>query len=98
VDHDSHDQRASDPAMDAPAAIGRQSRQISGDQQGLNEHQPERDDPGEAGQDVERIAPCEQRARRRGGDRHAKGRCKDGPDQGRPGRSRFPRWQFDQAG
>ena len=83
VDHHRHDQRASDPVMDTPSTISRQSRQITGDQQRLNERETQCDNPGESGQNVDRTAPCEQWARRREGDRHANGSCKGGPDQGR---------------
>ena len=87
VDHHRHDQRAADPVMGTPSTISRQSRQVSANQQGLNEHKTERDDPCETGQYVERIAPCQQRARRSGGKRHANGYRKGGPDQGYPGQS-----------
>ena len=87
VDHHRHDQRASDPVMCTPSAISRQSRQVSADQQRLNEHETQCDDPGESGHDVDRTAPFEQLARRCEGDRHANGGCKGGPDQGHPGQS-----------
>ena len=83
VDHHRHHQRASDPAMCTPSTLGRQSRQISARQQGLNQHETQCEYPCESGHYVDRTAPCEQRARRRRGDRHAKGGCKGGPDQGR---------------
>src|SRR5262249_33050178 len=68
-------------------AISRQSRQVSTNQQRLNERETQCNNPCEGGQYVDPIAPCEQRARRRKGDRHANGGCKGGPDQGRAGRS-----------
>ena len=97
VDHDSHDQRASDPVMHTPPDTARQSRQISADQKRLNEHDAQRDNAGESGQDVDRTAPCELRARRRGGDRHANGCRKGDPDQGDPGQSPSPGSQRDQT-
>ena len=48
----------------------------------LNEHEAQYHDPRESSQYVDRAAPCEQRARRGSGDRHANGGCKGGPDQG----------------
>ena len=50
MDHHRHDQRASDPVMDTPSTISRQSRQITGDQQRLNERETQCDDPGKSGQ------------------------------------------------
>ena len=82
VDHHHHDQRASDPVMCASSTISRQSRQVSGNQQRLNEHEPQCDNPCESGQYVDRTAPLKQRACRCSGDRHANGGCKGGPDQG----------------
>src|SRR5262245_8411884 len=69
--------------MYTPSAISRQSRKVSGDQQRLNERETQRDNPCESGKYVERAAPCEQRARRCKGDRHANGCCEGGPGQGR---------------
>ena len=43
-----------------------------------------RDHPRETGRYVDRVAPCEQRARRCGGDRNGDGCRKGGPDQGHP--------------
>ena len=87
VDHHRYDQRASDPVMCTPSAITRQSRQVSANQQRLNEHETQRDDPCESGEDVDRTAVCEQIACRCEGDRHANGGRKGGPDQGHPGQS-----------
>ena len=87
VDHHRHHQRASGPVMCTPPTISRQSRQVSANQHRLNEHETQRDNPCESGQYVDRTAPCEQRARRCSGDRHANGGCKGGPDQGRLGQS-----------
>ena len=84
VDHHRHHQRASDPAMCTPPTLGRQSRQVSARQQRLNEHETQREYPCESGQDVDRTAPCEQRARRCGGDRHAKWRLQGRPRSGSP--------------
>ena len=42
--------------------------------------------PRQSGGDVDGIATCEQRARRRSRDRHRKGDREGGPDQGRPER------------
>ena len=82
-----HDQRASDPGMCTPPNTGRQSRQVSANQKRLQEHEAQCDNPCESGKYVDRIAPCEQRAGRCSGDRHANGCCKGDPDQGDPGQS-----------
>jgi len=37
-------------------------RQIATSQQGLDQKKPQRDDPGETGSDIDRVAPCQQRA------------------------------------
>src|SRR5579871_3798040 len=71
--------------MRATATIARQSRQVTANQQGLNKQESERDDSGESGQDVDRTAPFELRARRSDGDWRADGDCEGAPDQGRPG-------------
>ena len=98
VDHDGRDQRAADPQMHAPPETARQPRQVSADQQRLNQQDAERDNAGEACQDVDRTAPFEQRARRGGGERHADGGSQGDPDQDRPDRSASVRLQRDQAG
>ena len=87
VDDHSHDQCASNPAMRTPPNTGRQSRQISANQQRLKKHDAQCDNSCEPGQYVNRIAPCEQRACRCSGDRHANACCKAHPDQGHLGRS-----------
>ena len=60
VDHHRHDQRASDPVMCAPPTIRRQSRQVSGNQDRLNEHETQCDNPCKSGHYVDRTAPREQ--------------------------------------
>ena len=98
MDHDRCDQRAANPVMRAPSAIGRESRQISADQQGLNEHETEGNNPRKPGQDVNRTAPCELLASRSSGDRHANGQSKGDPDQDHPGQSPPLHSQPGQAG
>ena len=97
VDHDSHDQRASNPVMHTPPDTARKSRQVSANQKRLKEHEAQSDNPCESGQDVDRTAPCELRARRRGGERHANGGREGDPDQGHPGQSPTLRLQRDQT-
>ena len=98
VDHHHHDQRASDPVMCASSTISRQSRQVSGNQQRLNEHEPQCDNPCESGQYVDRTAPFKQRARRCSGDRHENGGCKERPRSGSPGPISFLSSQLGQTG
>jgi hypothetical protein len=86
VDDHRRDQHAAGPVMCAPRAISRKSRQISRDQQRLDEQETKRENSGKSRQDVERAAPLEQIARRCEGDRHANGGHKGSPDQGRPDR------------
>ena len=98
VDHHRHDQHAADPLMCAPPPLRRRSRQVSADQQRLNEHETQCDDPCESGHDVDCIAPLVQRARCCSGDRHANGGCQGNPDQDRPGPSHSLWLQRGQAG
>ncbi len=57
MNHHRDDQRASDPAMRAPPAMRRRSRQVSADHHRLNEHETQCDNPCESGRYVDRIAP-----------------------------------------
>ena len=98
VDRHRHDERATDPTMHAPYAVNRQSRQVSADQHGLNEQEAQCDNACKAGCDVDRMAPCEQRARRRSGDRHSNGGRKSCPYQGHPDPFHPHRTQHDQTG
>ena len=80
MEHNRCNKCAADPKMDAPSTRPRQTRQKSTCKQGLNEKERHRDGTREAGHDVNRITPGEQRARRRDCDRHKNGGGKSGPD------------------
>lgn len=81
VGNDHGHEHQTGPAMHKPSRPHGQTGQVAARQQGLDQQQPQRQHPCEAGGDVDRVAPGEQRTGCRDGNGQRDGEPKTSPDQ-----------------